>query len=161
MPSRVALTGFVPTTELVGTRRSKRNRGSFSVPAPFCNFRSTCFALFVLRTGKHYAMGMVGIQMSSYRSHARPTFQPSVSTRPKAINAGGQKLANLLLIVATVRGAVGGAPVGENVTPSSCACSTKAVMCGSDLDVRALLLSLFPSSFAPLPQCSIFYAALQ
>jgi len=61
--------------------------------------------------------------MSKYKSQARPMFQLSVRTRPKAISAGGQKWASLLLIVATLRVAVGGASVGGNVTPSSCACS--------------------------------------
>jgi hypothetical protein len=60
-----------------------------------------------------------------------------------------------------VRVGVGRASVDWNVPPSSCACSTKAVICGSNLDVRALLPPLFPSRFAPLPQCSIFCAALQ
>jgi len=66
--------------------------------------------------------------MSKYKSQARPIFQLSVRTRPKAINAGGQKLASLLLIVATLRVAVGEASVGGNVTPNSCVRSTKALM---------------------------------
>jgi hypothetical protein len=143
-PLRVAVTGFVPATELVCTRRSKCSRGSASVPGPSCNFRSIRSDMFrsicaaVRKTLRHRNV-RAGLQMSSYMSHTRPTFQPSVSTRPKAINAGGQKLASLLLIAATVLVAVGGASVGANVTPSSCACSTKAVISWSNLEVGAVI----------------------